>query len=228
VRLITRNDASLAIGLIVSAMVIFQRPLHMLLNVAQGIEGAMFSISFRAHPDGGAVRLPSIPAAPRDRGRALRRRRPRARGPVRRTRAADDVQPRSPRSICRFSAEIPPSFAHERDFWLLIGSTTGGETVSPVPARSGAIDALEAMANRAVSTLTPSGLHPGRRRPGVALFSDACGRPAARRAIVMTAPRSSRTTARRSAPPPGLAIALRTVQVVGETREHTAHGLRVA
>ncbi len=38
-RLITRNDASLAIGLIVSAMVIFQRPLHVLLNVAQGIEG---------------------------------------------------------------------------------------------------------------------------------------------------------------------------------------------
>src|SRR5205823_7498342 len=39
VRLITRNDASLAIGLIVSALVIFQRPLHLLLSVAQGIEG---------------------------------------------------------------------------------------------------------------------------------------------------------------------------------------------
>lgn len=37
-RLITRNDTSLAIGLIVGAIVVFQQPLHFLLDVARDVE----------------------------------------------------------------------------------------------------------------------------------------------------------------------------------------------
>jgi diguanylate cyclase (GGDEF)-like protein len=233
VRLITRNDASLAIGLIVSALVIFQRPLHLLLSVAQGIEGRLhldlvpaltlmvvlfvFHQYRKRHLAIAEARAAEAEAArARVRSEELERLMTFSRALA----GALDLVALQ-RAIWRYL----PSFAHERDFSLLIRKHHRWETVSPESARAAmpSIDALEAMANRVVSTLTPTEAC----IEGVADQASLCFPMLAGDmplgALIVNDGASLEPTDRKAlgAAASLLAIALKNVQVVGETREHS-------
>jgi len=233
VRLITRNDASLAIGLIVSAVVIFQRPLHVLLNVAQGIEGryhldlvpalTLMMVLFVFHQyrkrhlalaDARAAEAQAARA--RVRSEELERLMTFSRALA----GAIDLVALQ-RALWRYL----PTFAHERDFCLLVRKHHRWEAVSPDHARGPKLsfDALEAMANRAVSTpaLSAACLE------GVADEASLCFPMLAGDiplgALIVHDGAALDTNDREAlgAAAALLAIALKNVQVVGEAREHS-------
>ena len=232
-RLITRNDASLAIGLIVSAVVIFQRPLHLLLNVAQGIEGryhldlvpalTLMVVLFIFHQyrkrlmaNADARAAAAEAAVARARSDELERLMTFSQAL---SGALDLV------TLQRVLWRYLPALAHEREFWLLVRKHHRWEAVSADHTRATrlSIDALEAIADRVVSppvaadaciagvadeTALSFPMLAGDTPLGALIVHDGAAlEPADRRALGAAASL--------------LAIALKNVQVVGETREHS-------
>ncbi|HYM22060.1 MAG TPA: diguanylate cyclase [Vicinamibacterales bacterium] len=248
-RLITRNDASLAIGLIVSAVVVFQRPLHVLLNVAQTIEGrwhldlvpaltlmvVLFTFhQYRkrhlAHAEARAAEAEAERA--RSRAEELERLMTFSRALA----GALDLV-----ALQRVVWRYLPAFAHEREFALLVRKHHRWEAVSPGQSRAMQVpmDTLESMADRATSAPSQSDASEGVADAGALSFPLLAGDTALGALIVRDgAALDSNDRRALGAAAALLAIALKNAQVLGETREHSrrdgltgcvnhAHGLEM-
>jgi diguanylate cyclase (GGDEF)-like protein len=233
VRLVTRNDTSLAVGLIVGTIVVFQQPLNFVLQIAREVEtryhldlvpaltiivGVFIFHQYRKRQLWKAEVLIASAEIARARVRS------------------DELERLMVFSQALANAlDVPtlqqvlsrnlPAFARERQFWVL--ARAGGrwqeilQDTTRAPRRS--LDALEALADRAIAAAAlPGGdgdagpgseticfaMHAGGAPIGVLGLNDAEGLQAVERKAIGAAA--------------GLiAIALRNVYLFHETREHS-------
>ena len=231
-RLITRNDASLVVGLLAGTVVIFQRPLRLVWEVAGDVQE-------RYHVD-------LLPALTILVGvflfhEARKRQQAKAEGLVV---AAEAVQARMRSAelerLMTFSQALAsaldpttleqamwrhlPAFAGEREFWVLARRSDRWETLLPktTATRRRSWEELEALADRAVSpeTLSEAGLA-GRVEGDVLCFPMVAGGVVGVLGIHDGAAITSDQRKALGVATGLIAIAVRNVQLFLETREHS-------
>lgn len=232
-RLLDKNDATLVLALVASALVIFQRPLRLVIDMARTIEvrydidlvpglivlvGAFgFHQYNKRHAAKSAERVAAAEAT-RERARAQELERLVAFG----TALSSALEPKSVRQV--FWRHMP-LFAGKRELWLLVKKGEGWETPGrDATSRDGRnAEALEAVAMAVLSWATPQDAHV----QGVLIDDEVCfpisvGDQALGVVGVRNTPELSPADRRAiSAAVELLALALRNVQLMTQLHENS-------
>jgi len=230
-RLLDRNDTSLAIALVAGSLVIFQKPLHMLIDAAHDIElrynidllpglvvlvGAFAFHEYRKRQQAKAAAERAAAEAAQERQRSAELERLVAFGGAL-GRALDSLALRQ--VIWRYL----PAFARDRELWMLTRTKTGWENVLRDATTSSvrSNDALESIASQALSAPAPGDAH----AEGIVVGDDVCFPmvvgDAALGVVGVRHPTPLSLADRRAigAAVALLAIAIRNVQLLTQTRE---------
>ena len=230
-RLLDRNDTALVIAFVAGAIVIFQKPLHVLIEAAHGVElrynidllpglvvlvGALafHEFSKRQHAKAAAERAEQDVAQERQRSAELERLV--AFGSALGT-ALDTL------ALRQVSWRYLPAFARDRELWVIIRGKTGWEHVlrDATSSATRPAEALEAIASEALMVPAHSDAHP----EGLPIGEDVCfpmvvGDASLGVVGVRNAPLLSAADRRGlGAAVSLLAIAIRNVQLLTQTRE---------
>jgi diguanylate cyclase (GGDEF)-like protein len=179
-RLLDRNDATLIVALVASALVIFQRPLRLVIDAAHAIDvrynidlipgltvlvAAFAFHQYRKRHEAKIAEQVSASEAARERQRSAELERLVAFGTA--LSAALD-----PKAVRQMFWRYMPAFARDRELWLLVKNGDAWDAVSRdanfIDSRSG--DALESVAKAALSWASPHDAHV----EGVLIDHDIC------------------------------------------------------
>jgi diguanylate cyclase (GGDEF)-like protein len=233
VRLVTRNDTSLAVGLIVGAIVVFQQPLNFALQIARDVEsryhldlvpaltiivGVFIFHQYRKRQLSKAEALIASADAARARVRSEELERLMIFSQA--LANALDVP-----TLQQVLSRNLPAFARDRVFWVL--ARAGGrwqeilQDTTREPRRS--LDVLEALADRAIASENgPDGYVEGTSGTETICFAmHAGGVPIGVLGVTDTAALLAVERRAMGAAAGLVAIALRNVQLFSETREHS-------
>jgi diguanylate cyclase (GGDEF)-like protein len=232
VRLVDRSDTSLAIALVASALVIFHQPLKILIDAAHEIEiryhidllpgltvlVATFGFhQYRKRQQARAAESAASAEAAQARARSAELERLVAFGRA----LGNALEPAATRQVFW---RYMPTFAGERELWMMLRKTDGWEPVKDATASTDRTpEVLEGLANEALSAPERNALE----GEGVFLHTDLCipmvvGETTVGVLGVRNTPQISASERHAlSAAAALLAIAIRNSQLIAETRENS-------